>query len=228
MNLHGSTAAELRDHYLRWRFVPLAAELLRRDGVGSVTLAFAQFWNDEAHDAVHDGLFVSPSQTPGWPLEEVDWDTLSEAHRALCGRGHDEFYGDNYDLIHAFAAYCKPGCDQEMSSDEAYLPYAVAWLKDGQLQVDLVGELLHQGREDWPLLTHGPPPVGRAERVRGGALLTVGELLVATEADEHLSEAIEMASILIRTTHARLNRTKGDAKADKRVLAWLQAYGGAP
>ena len=98
MNLHGSTAAELRDHYLRWRFVPLAAELLRRDGVGSVTLAFAQFWNDEAHDAVHDGLFVSSSQTPGWPLEEVDWDTLSEAHRALCGRGHDEFYGDNYDL----------------------------------------------------------------------------------------------------------------------------------
>ena len=70
--------------------------------------------------------------------------------------------------------------------------------------------------------------VGLAERVRGGALLTVGELLVATEADEHLSEAIEMASILIRTTHARLNRTKGDAKADKRVLAWLQAYGGAP
>ena len=82
-------------------------------------------------------------------------------------------------------------------------------------------------REDWPLLTEGPPPVGRAERVRGGAPLTVGELLVATEADEHLSEAIEMASILIRTTHARLNRTKGDAKADKRVLAWLQAYGGA-
>jgi hypothetical protein len=180
MNLHGSTAAELRDHYLRWRFVPLAAELLRREGVGSVTLAFAQYWNDEAHDAVHDGLFVSPSQTPGWPLEEVDWDTLSEAHRALCGRDHDEYYGDNYDLIHAFAAYCKPGCDQEMSSDEAYLPYAVAWLKDGQLQVEIVGEFQHYGREDWPLLTHGPPPVGRAERVRGGAPLTVGELLVAT------------------------------------------------
>ncbi|MCK6516286.1 hypothetical protein L6R46_14675 [Myxococcota bacterium] len=50
---------------------------------------------------------------------------------------------------------------------------------------------------------------------------------MATEADEHLSEAIEMASILIRTTHARLNGERGDAKADARVREWLRAYGGA-
>lgn len=228
MNLHGSTAAELREHYIRWRFVPLAAELLRRDGVGSVTLAFAQFWNDEAHDAVHDGFFVSPSPTPGWPLEEVDWDMLTEAYLALNGRDHDEFYGDNYDLIHAFAAYCKPGCHQEMSSEEAYLPYAVAWLKDGQLQVELVGELQHPGREEWPLLTQGPRPVGRAERARDGAPLTVRELLLATEADEHLSEALEMAALLIRLTHAQLNGAKGDPAAERRALDWLAAYGSAP
>ena len=41
LTLYGSTAAELREHYIRWWFVPVAAALLRREGFGSVTVAFA-------------------------------------------------------------------------------------------------------------------------------------------------------------------------------------------
>ena len=82
LTLYGSTAAELREHYIRWWFVPVAAALLRREGFGSVTLAFAQHWDNMIDEEVEEAFFVSPSPTPGWPMEEVDRDLLTEAHRA--------------------------------------------------------------------------------------------------------------------------------------------------
>ncbi len=223
MNLHGSTAAELREHYLRWRFVPLAAELLRRDGVGSVTLAFAWYWDGDLHYEVQEAYFVSPSPTPGWPLAEVEWGLLCGATREILGLPYYPFGQLNDDLISAFAPYCKFSFDVEMSMEEAYLPYAVARLNDGQLQVEIVGTLQHAQREVLPLLNQVVP---RVERARDGEPIPDAERRLAAQGDAQLNQAIEMASILLRNAYAQLNHTIGDPNGDALVLAWLHSLGG--
>ena len=225
MNLHGSTAAELREHYLRWRFVPLAAELLRRDGVGSVTLAFAWFWDDTLHYEVHEAFFASAGPTLGLPLEEADGALLCDAYRTISGIPYDPITRLKDDLIDAFAPFCKYPDNYEMSMAEAYPPYAVARMNNGQLQVEIVGKLQHPYLEAIPLTTPGDPPVGHAERALDGEAISDAERLLATQGDTQLIHAIEVASILLRSVTAHLNQTVNDLKTDQRILRWLQTLG---
>lgn len=223
LSLHGSTPAELREHYIRWWFVPVAAALLRREGVGSVTVAFAQFWDDHIADEVHEAFFVSANPTPGWPLAEVDLDLLCDATREIRGVPYDPFSRLKDDLIPAFAPFCKPGCDDEMSMELAYLPYAVARMNDGQLQVEIVGRLLQPDRELEPLVNGVVP---RVERARDGEPIPDAERLLAAQGDAQLNQAIEISSILLRNAYAHPNHTVGDPNGDALVLAWLHSLGG--
>ena len=225
MRLHGSTPAELREHYMRWRIVPLAVELLRREGVGSFTLAFVWFWDgddDYLDYEVHESYFVSPSPTPGWPLEKELMDVLAAATHTLRGVPYDPFAGWEEELVAPFAPFVKPGCDDTMSLEERTLPYAVARMNDGQLQVEIVGKLQYPEREVSPLLHQVVP---RVERARCGEPIADVDRRLAPQADAQLDQAIEMASILLRNAYAQLNCTVGDPNGDARVLAWLHSLG---
>jgi hypothetical protein len=223
LTLHGSTSAELREHYIRWWFVPLAAELLRREGVGSVTLAFAQHWDNMIDEEVEEAFFVSPSPTPGWPMEEVEWSLLCGAFREIRGVPYDPFAGLRDHLVPAFAPFCRLDGHDEMSREEAFLPYAVARMNDGQLQVEIVGRLQRPDEEVSPFVI---PVVPRVERARCGEPIPDAERRLATHGDAPLNQAIEMASILVRNAYAQLNGTVGDPNGDARVQAWLQMLRG--
>ena len=192
LTLYGSTAAELREHYIRWWFVPVAAALLRREGFGSVTLAFAQHWDNMIDEEVQEAFFVSPSPTPGWPMEEVEWGLLCDAYGEIRGVPDDPFAMLRDDLVPAFAPFCKLDGHDEMSREEAFLPYAVARMNDGQLQVEIVGRLQRPDEEVSPFVI---PVVPRVERARCGV---AGEATTMVSAHEAIARnhdrAIELDS----------------------------------
>lgn len=235
MSLPGDSSAELRAFYLRWVFQPLAAELLRAHAdVQSVTLACAQYYNDEARDAVHLAVLPSTDRAATWP-EPVGggWgrhERVLRAQRALTGRRYGGFYGDNYDFIVAFAAYCRPGAHQELRMVEAYLPYAVARRAPEGLTLEVVGQVQQPEWEDRfarPSRTpedQGPRLASRVARLRAGRPIPPEELLeswrgfVAEGETEHLCHRLFEA----------LQTQKGVRACMEDVEAWLRAHGVTP
>jgi hypothetical protein len=126
----------------------------------SAMLLVAQYWDDNASDAVHYTMIYSVLQTPLWGREflktdyddddpvnlpglpslyEID-DYLWEYFDKLEGREY--FWDDNGDAVPLFAAYCKEGCHQEMDYLEAYTPYAVFRRKEEEIEIEVVGNML--------------------------------------------------------------------------------------
>lgn len=153
----GSTSAELRDRFLDQHFRPLAARAFAADPeVGALVLAVAQFWCDEADDAVHAEIVPTADRHPRWPEclrdprfydADEDYAYPTERTESLVGweasRDLPQL-DDNSTMITAFGAYCVEGCDQEMAIAEAYRPFAVARRgPDGAIEVEVVG-VVHQ------------------------------------------------------------------------------------
>ena len=234
MRLHGSSSAELREHFLRWSFCPLAAQLFRQSAdIQSVTLAVAQYWDDEAHDAVHTEILPATGRDPGWPIaSEVR--AMLAAHLALHGRSYSAHYGDNYDLIVAFAAYCRPSCHQEMSIEEAYTPYAIARRAadaDG-IVLEVVGRRQQPGWEDRfyapsrssPLM-FSDPPIPLVEQAQAGQTISPTRLLEALEGPALLSEATGLGWALVQQARRRLDGGGCDDKVLQRAESWLEQQG---
>lgn len=115
----------------------------------SATLAVAQYWDDEADDAVHETVLWSRAETPEWPheceYEPSDADTVCTWCSALWDyeSAPQIPWDDNGESIDLFAAYCKPDCHQDMEPAEAYTPFAIA--RAGR-PLEIVGQVL---QPDW-------------------------------------------------------------------------------
>ena len=115
----------------------------------SAMLSVAQYWNDEADDAVHAFLVASERSTPLWPhiCAESSWNednpesVAGELCRS-CGSGLGYFpYDSNGSSIPVFAPYCNFDGSQEESRADNYTPLAVARRTGDGVAVELVGTL---------------------------------------------------------------------------------------
>jgi hypothetical protein len=172
MSLYGRNSAEMRRTYIDWHFLPTARELFRgRPDVDTVFLACAQYWNDEALDAVHlreepaqpgvhtweewlaqeRGLDVQdhPAWRAHWERREALRDAWKGAREAA---GVPDDYMDNGDLIPAFAAYCREGCHQELAVWDAYALYATARRVPGGVALEVSGVEVQPWAEDVSLV----------------------------------------------------------------------------
>ena len=173
--------AQLRQQLMEeWVKPAVQACFDRYPELGSAILMVAQYWDDEALDAVHNFFVFSVLKTPDlqaafwaeendpdvdpvnlpglpapWELLEIVWQRDWQQSEQLC-------WDDNGIAIPAFAAYCREDAHQAMSISEAYAPYAVIRRgKQNQLEVEIIGkmqrpwleeEVLDQSTqgEDWP------------------------------------------------------------------------------
>jgi hypothetical protein len=156
MQWYGRTSAEQREHCLRWYVEPAARLIFRAvPEAQSVVLAISQYWCDEANDATHLSLYASPERAPQWPKlldtalfdgETYERNAVSENIHTVTGGG----FGDsNYGNIVAFGSQCRSDCHQEMSTKEAYRPWAVVRrTAEDDCETKVVGKTLQRGFED--------------------------------------------------------------------------------
>src|SRR5687768_15330933 len=66
--LEGDTPEAMRKDAVERILLPMAEAAFKgRSEINSVVLAVAQYWNDEADDAVHASIHYSHRHTPIWP-----------------------------------------------------------------------------------------------------------------------------------------------------------------
>jgi hypothetical protein len=126
---------ELRARYIDRCVTPFVREMMQKHPrLLSATILVAQYWNDEADDAVHYEVAFSPREA--FDLETIEFGEEhygQEAHsdsyaREFCGLSLDvgeNSWNENYDAIPLFAAFCKEGSTQDDEFKDAYTPYAV-------------------------------------------------------------------------------------------------------
>jgi len=151
--LSTSELNELRDRYLRLTVEPTIRWVFEKfQHVQSVTLRVAQYWDDEANDAVHAELIFSQLETPrqktnageNFPTTpvldlgcEAPW-SWWKYNNLDTGEYNDSVgWSDNWMAIPLFAAWCEEGCNQGMEHDEAYSPYCTYRKTDAGVQREL-------------------------------------------------------------------------------------------
>ncbi len=164
-------SAALRDALLQQHALPAARRAFERYSLlESAVVVVAQFWNDEARDAVHCELLYSLHQNPSFadyqvraPRDEVEddpldpggyvhcsWDTLLEGPESGLHKTHDYYsfltamwgWPDNGEAIPAFAAFCAEGGSQLSHLADAYTPYAILRRAGDDVTVEVVGLML--------------------------------------------------------------------------------------
>lgn len=112
----------------------------------AIVFSVAQYWADEADDAVHDRFTLTTTPDPVWPRCLDD----HEANFADVGAYayQNDLYGldDNSTMITAFASYCSETTNQESDYSESYTPYAIIRRAGDSAAVEIVG-VMH--RPDW-------------------------------------------------------------------------------
>jgi hypothetical protein len=154
-------SADLREKIINYTIVPqIQLVFSRYPQIRSAMLLVAQYYGDEALDAVHCEMIYSVLPSPAWgcDLLSTDYDdldpvnlpglpSLSEINDSI----REDFYKledrkyyweHNGNAIPTFAAYCKEGSHQEMNYLEAYSPYAVFRWKDEEIEIEVVGNML--------------------------------------------------------------------------------------
>ena len=127
--------------------------------INSCIFAVAQYWDDNAHDEVHDFFLYSILDTPDWSAfaeAEYDEDKVNLPgfkRRYILSPGNiwknteyrycsDFWNGLREDEIAAFAAFCKEGSHQCMANAEAYVAYAILRRRGQEIEVEIVGQML--------------------------------------------------------------------------------------
>lgn len=149
-------SAQLRAQIINYYVKPAIKACFKQYGkLKSATLLIAQYWNDEAHDEVHDRYVFSVLKTPdleaAFKAHQLDedrinlpglnrqtvmkafWKWQSNSKMCWCSQGA---------AIPAFAAFCKEGSHQCMEFGEAYSPYAIFRRQGPEIEVEVVGSLL--------------------------------------------------------------------------------------
>jgi hypothetical protein len=154
-------AAELREKIVSCEILPkIKVAFDKYPQLQSAMLLVAQYYNDEAGDAVHYQMIYSVLQTPVWgrELSETDYyyddpvnlprlPSLSEINIFLLENSHKfrrqkYSWEENGNAIPIFAAYCQEGCHQEMDYLDVYTPYAVFRNNDEEIEIEVVGNML--------------------------------------------------------------------------------------
>ena len=138
--------------------------------LNSAMLLVAQYYNDEASDAVHEFIFFSVLENPDFEafseaelhpdgLDRINLPELSHLmlmrsqyaiKQSLKNEIHDEAqiaersydWDSNGEAIPAFAAFCKEGCHQEMMLSESYSPCAILRRRGEEIEVEVIGQML--------------------------------------------------------------------------------------
>jgi uncharacterized protein (TIGR02996 family) len=122
----------------------------------SVMFGVAQYWADEADDAVHYDVCASERTMPLWPhrCDQTVWDDggYENVPGEACmncgeGIGYLGMWDDNGAAIGAFEAYCHEAGSQEESSANNYLPYAVARKAADGVEIEVIGRLQRPDNE---------------------------------------------------------------------------------
>jgi hypothetical protein len=138
-------------------FLPIAKFAFEQDvGVKEVFLSAAQYWNDEADDAVHLNVQFSNHDYTSWEklnssdnlFSENIVDTYTSAGEALFRLAIKNvhsieygFYPDNYEnFIACFGGFCKEGCSQETDYIDAYTPVVVAFKQNNEVKTKVIGK----------------------------------------------------------------------------------------
>lgn len=141
-----------RQRYLRELVLPYVRRVLaRHPDLRSAMLLVAQYWNDEADDAVHREVLFSVLDEPDleaaraadWERDEVN---TPGRHSSVLSDDLDDDEGlfgwnENGEAISLFAAFCDEGCHQDMGYLDAYSPYALLRCIDGSIAIEVVGTM---------------------------------------------------------------------------------------
>ena len=158
-----------REKIIRDEFMPIVAKKFATHPLlQSATMFVAQYWCDEAYDAVHIELAYSLAADPDIPKytkrrserefeddfdEHLEW--LMEGaegaaalkwdpaiHGQLWEGEYPASWDDNGEIISYFAAFTKENGSQEETFAENYLPYAI-FRRDGKhVKSEVVGEMV--------------------------------------------------------------------------------------
>lgn len=149
--LEGKSGAELRDIFMGRVFKPAMEEIMQREPrIQVLYLGFAQYWDDEANDAVHyymqaggdrnlsweeafdekkNPLFADPDWEKMRKLKEAGkqfWDDTYDLTKGVVNELFGYLYYDNGEFIPAFACYTHEGGNQNNNTDGNYSPYIKA------------------------------------------------------------------------------------------------------
>lgn len=166
------TSAQMRNTFIHWYLRPVLQAMFDLEPrLQGAYVAFAQYWNDEADDAVH--CHVQPLADPRltWseafteknslfyrdeePDNEEEAETYVSAyeleHKAIEKVYGKEHYGRTYDndeLVTAFASYTEEESSQESATEEAYTPYLYVWRDGRGVSYAVVGTMHRPHLED--------------------------------------------------------------------------------
>lgn len=148
-------------------FLPVAKLLLKEyPSTNCVVVTLAQYWNDEADDAVHvsfipssvpfeswDGLFSDKNQfyseeSQDFSLPKPDGSTEYVSFYGLSQRaiGFNPYLSNDESFISIFERYCKERCSQEMHTQEAYQPYLIVSRDGDEIKIRDLGDLVRVWR----------------------------------------------------------------------------------
>lgn len=127
----------------------------KNPAIRSVMMGVAQYWADEADDAVHAHCVASVRDTPLWPHGcDIGWDDEDRVRvdGEYCWECMEDFgwmpFDDNGSAIEGFEDYCTEDASQEEPEAHNHRPYAVARLgEDGEITVEVVGVVRRPGNE---------------------------------------------------------------------------------
>ena len=125
----------------------------------SAYMLVAQYWNDEADDAVHDRFLFSKLEKPDLEaaFKSIEFERDDDSDQVnLDGRSHEDieceyykladsasWWDENDSAIPLFAAFCKEDCHQEMECGEAYTPIVLFQRnEDNSVKWTFIGEKL--------------------------------------------------------------------------------------
>lgn len=128
----------------------------------SLMMAVAQYWCDEAEDAVHVSLYASERELPLWPHRCAESyygeDEIENVPGEACGDCESQLgyldVDDNGSAIAGFEAYCHEAGSQEEDSASNYLPYAVARRRGDAIEIEVIGRLQRPEGEHYTHAIH--------------------------------------------------------------------------
>lgn len=147
----GSTPFALRRWSLEHEVRPLFQRVFdERPQVRSVLLCVAQYWADEADDAVHGHLVMSARDVPRWPHRCADDDQPGDGD--LCSycatqdfddpRARWVSWDENGLAIRCWQAFCLEGAHQEEDPNQTSVPVVLGHRHERGVALDFVGRVV--------------------------------------------------------------------------------------
>lgn len=146
-------AKQLRENIIRkWILPGLGKRFEKYTALKSASLLVAQYWCDEANDAVHKRLFFSVLETPDYTSafecgygepDPVNLPDLPPNSEILFEKECEWIGWDNNGMaIPAFAAFCREEGDQERPSEENYVLFSIFRKTDEGFDIEYAGEMI--------------------------------------------------------------------------------------